>query len=339
MRRAASRCCSAATNRSRQRSKACVEALERPRRRRPSANASRPGIPGRELRREVVARAGRERDGSAAWPRRRRAAAPSRCVTSGRSGPLRIVEDEQLGDRRVERLLGAGEPDGLKRWLSTRSRFARSRSGGAHLAVDHRLRVAEEVLVVRALRRAVGENERRLAAAAGATAALRVVGRRRRDVAQVDGVQRRDVDAELHRRRAEEHRQEAVGLAELAEVLLVGGQLLALLARRTGSASRGPRASRRRPGRCAPAPRTRRAGGPGSRRACGEVRRRGRGRRRSRSAARARSPGVALRKRTQASFEPPAQLIAERRDSPRRRVRARAAASEARRPARRTPSP
>src|SRR5690606_3590949 len=64
---------------------------------------------------------------------------------------------------------------------------------------------------------------------AGAAAALRVVRGRRRDVAQVDGVQSGDVDAELHRRRAEEDRQEAVRLTDLAEVLFVGAELLTLL--------------------------------------------------------------------------------------------------------------
>ena len=38
----------------------------------------------------------------------------------------------------------------------------------------------------------------------------------------------RDVDAELHRRGAEEHRQEAIGLAGLPEQLLVRRELLAL---------------------------------------------------------------------------------------------------------------
>ena len=47
-------------------------------------------------------------------------------------------------------------------------------------------RVAEEVLVVRALRGAVGDDQRGLSAAAGPAAPLGVVGRRRRHVAQVD---------------------------------------------------------------------------------------------------------------------------------------------------------
>src|SRR5690606_32708699 len=99
----------------------------------------------------------------------------------------------------------------------------------ANFAMHHRLWVAEEVLVVRALRGAVRQHQRSLSAAARATAALRIVRGRRRDVAQVDGVQRRDIDTKFHRRRAEEDRQEAVGLADLAQVFLVGAQLLAFL--------------------------------------------------------------------------------------------------------------
>ncbi len=76
-------------------------------------------------------------------------------------------------------------------------------------AGDHALRAIEEVLVVRAAGCAVGKDERGLSAPAGAPAALRVVGRRRRNVAQVDDVQLGDVDAQLHRRRAEQDRQVA----------------------------------------------------------------------------------------------------------------------------------
>ena len=97
-----------------------------------------------------------------------------------------------------------------------------------YLAVDHRLGVAEEVLVVRALRRRVRDDQGRLSAAARASAALGVVRRRGRHVAHVDRVQCRDVDAELHRRGAKEHRQEPIGLAGLPESLLVRRELLAL---------------------------------------------------------------------------------------------------------------
>ena len=63
---------------------------------------------------------------------------------------------------------------------------------------DHPGRLAVEVLVVGASSRAIGEDERGLPSAPGATASLRVVGRGGRHVPQVDEVELRDVDAELH---------------------------------------------------------------------------------------------------------------------------------------------
>ena len=90
-------------------------------------------------------------------------------------------------------------------------------------------RPAEIVLIVRALRGAVGHDQRGLAGASGAPGALRVVGRGRRHVAHVDGVERRDVDAEFHSRRAEQGRQEDVGLADLAQLFLLLGELCAVL--------------------------------------------------------------------------------------------------------------
>ena len=54
------------------------------------------------------------------------------------------------------------------------------------------------------------EHQRRSSATPGAPAALGVVGRRWRDIAKVDGGEIADVDPELHRRRAEEHRQLAL---------------------------------------------------------------------------------------------------------------------------------
>ena len=86
---------------------------------------------------------------------------------------------------------------------------ARAQAGGRCRSPSRS--AAEVILVVRTLRRAVGHDQRRLAGASGAPGALRVVGRRRRHVAQVDGIERRDVDAELHGRRAEQDRQENVG--------------------------------------------------------------------------------------------------------------------------------
>ena len=79
--------------------------------------------------------------------------------------------------------------------------------GRAHDAVHHLRRVVKEPLVVRAEGRAVGDDQGLLAGATRPAAALRVVGRRGGHVAQVDGIERRDVDAQLHGGRAEHHRQ------------------------------------------------------------------------------------------------------------------------------------
>ena len=101
------------------------------------------------------------------------------------------------------------------KWASTRSRFASSSAGGRTTPRTIATRPIEVILVVRALRRAIGHDERGLPRAAGSAAALGIVCRRRRHVAHIDGVQGGDVDAELHRRRTEKNRQEVVRLARL----------------------------------------------------------------------------------------------------------------------------
>ena len=53
----------------------------------------------------------------------------------------------------------------------------------------------------------IGKNECGLSATSGAAAALGVVGGRRGDVAQTDDFELGDVDTQLHRRRAEQHRE------------------------------------------------------------------------------------------------------------------------------------
>ena len=70
----------------------------------------------------------------------------------------------------------------------------------------HLLLPLEEVLVVRAAGGAVRDHDSRLAAPAGATGALGVVGRGGGNIAKIDGVEIGDVDAELHRRRTEHER-------------------------------------------------------------------------------------------------------------------------------------
>ena len=147
------------------------------------------------------------------------------------------------------------------RWLSTRSRFARSSSGGRTSPCTIALGSRKKYWSCGLCGGAVGEHERGLAAAAGATAALRVVGRRGRHVAQVDGVERRDVDAELHRRASRRgpagsgsaspssRRCFSSAASSSRSFVAEAEALLADL-----------RASRRRPARCARAPRSRRAG-------------------------------------------------------------------------------
>ena len=152
---------------------------------------------------------------------------PDRGLKLRGKGTAGVVENQQLRDALVERSVDAREPDRLEvavdqvpvRELENRR---------PHLAVDHRLRVAEEVLVVRALGRRIRDHQGGLSAAARAPAALRVVRRRGRHVAHVDRVERRDVDAELHRRGAKQDRQEPIGLSNLSEMLLVVRELPAL---------------------------------------------------------------------------------------------------------------
>jgi hypothetical protein len=73
---------------------------------------------------------------------------------------------------------------------------------GSDDAAHHLLRLAKIVLVVRALRGAVGHNQSSLTRASRASGTLRVICRSGRHVSHVDRIERGDVDAELHRRRA-----------------------------------------------------------------------------------------------------------------------------------------
>ena len=103
-------------------------------------------------------------------------------------------------------------------------------AGRGDRSADHIGRAPEVVLVVGVAGRAVGDHQRGLPGASGAAGPLRVVGRRRRHVAQPDGAQRVDVHPEFHGRRAVQDRQR--GLAELALAFLpfggrdLGGVLL-----------------------------------------------------------------------------------------------------------------
>jgi hypothetical protein len=139
-----------------------------------------------------------------------------------------------VGNCLAERLTAGGEPDRLQVAFEQLT-VGQVDQGRAHLAVHHLPRLAEEELVVRAARGTVGDHQRCLATAPGAAGALGVVGRRGRHVAQIDGIERRDVDAELHRRRAVEHRQKARALAEelcaVAQLAVQGFAILVTVAK------------------------------------------------------------------------------------------------------------
>ena len=76
-----------------------------------------------------------------------------------------VGEDEQLCDTRVERLVDAREPDRLE-MAGDQVPVREVEDRRAHLTVDHRLGVAEEVLVVGALGRRIRDDQGRLSAAA-----------------------------------------------------------------------------------------------------------------------------------------------------------------------------
>src|SRR5581483_10518645 len=80
---------------------------------------------------------------------------------------------------------------------------------------NHALALAEEVLIVDVPLRGKRQNQRRSAASSRASAALRVVSRCGRHVAEMDAVEVSDVDTKLHRRRTEQG-----GQLSLAETLL-----------------------------------------------------------------------------------------------------------------------
>ena len=103
--------------------------------------------------------------------------------------------------------------------------------GRGDRARDHLAGSSEVVLVVRAAARAVRVHQRRLAATAGPSAALRIVGRGRRHVAHVDHVQLRNVDAQLHRRRTEQQRQLRAAEPVLALFTIVARDLRRVLPR------------------------------------------------------------------------------------------------------------
>ena len=136
---------------------------------------------------------------------------------------------QHVGERPAQVLAGFGEPDRLDvRPDQVLVRQVQARRGDR--SADHIGRPPEVVLVVGVAGRAVRHHQRGLPGSSRAPGPLRVVGRRRRHVAQPDGAQRVDVHPEFHRRRAVQDRQR--GLAELALAFLpfggrdLGGVLL-----------------------------------------------------------------------------------------------------------------
>src|SRR5712692_4714855 len=74
--------------------------------------------------------------------------------------------------------------------------------GRSHAAGDHFLSTLKKVLVVAVDRPAIGEDQAGLSLSAGPTAPLYVIRRRRGDVAEMDEVEISNINAEFHRRRA-----------------------------------------------------------------------------------------------------------------------------------------
>ena len=141
------------------------------------------------------------------------------------------AENNQIAGGVAEIEIGFAQPDGVD-VRADEVFIGHVEPGRLHLAGNHEFGVLEEILVVRAAERAVGEHQSGLAAATGATAALRVVGRRGRDVAQIDRIQILDVDAQLHRRRTEQDGQFGGAKIVFALHAKLAGHLRGMFARR-----------------------------------------------------------------------------------------------------------
>src|ERR1700733_2783915 len=75
-----------------------------------------------------------------------------------------------------------------------------------YYATHHFFWVLKVMLIVRALRRAVGDHQGSLSGAACSTGALRIVGGSGRHVSEIYGVQGRNVDSQFHSRGTEKDR-------------------------------------------------------------------------------------------------------------------------------------
>ncbi|MCY1297154.1 hypothetical protein D9M70_465820 [compost metagenome] len=123
------------------------------------------------------------------------------------------IHVEIIGDRLAQRFLCRRQPLGMDMGGEQVGVYEVDRRS-LHDTGDQIDPPLEVILVVRALRRAVGYDESGLSAAPRSARALGVVSRGRRRIAQVDDVELRDVDAQLHRRRAVKQRQEIALLVD-----------------------------------------------------------------------------------------------------------------------------
>ncbi|OMT84864.1 hypothetical protein AQ766_27335 [Burkholderia pseudomallei] len=97
---------------------------------------------------------------------------------------LRQTGINDVGNRAIQLLAAGGQPDSLQMALD-QILIGQIQQRCLDHAMHHRGRFAEEILIVRATRRAIGHHQRRLAAATGASSALDVIGGCRRHVAQI----------------------------------------------------------------------------------------------------------------------------------------------------------
>ncbi len=136
-----------------------------------------------------------------------------RHVRIGAVAAVRVVGDvDDVRDRPAELHPGLRQPDALQMGAD-QVLVGQVQTRRGHLSGHHVLGAAEVVLVVAVARGAVRGHECGLAGTARPARALRVVRRGRRDVAHHHGVERGDVHAQLHRRRAVQQGQ--FGGAEL----------------------------------------------------------------------------------------------------------------------------
>ena len=148
------------------------------------------------------------------WLVKTHVAVPWRCqgrrAPIGAKGARVLAQLQDILERGAQAQVRFGEPDRMDMRAEEVlvSQVESRRCDGTR---HHGFRPLEEVLIVRAPRGAIREDQRRLAAAPRAPAALCIIRRRRRHVAQVDRVQFADVDAKFHCGRAIQNRELRLG--------------------------------------------------------------------------------------------------------------------------------